>query len=72
MAYAITQQTHEIGIRLALGRNRGMFCSLFCDEECVWRSGRHVRCGSRIGSYTIDTGLLYDVSATDPFTFSCV
>jgi predicted permease len=73
MAYAITQQTHEIGIRLALGAQPWNVLQL------VLRRGlRLAGVGATIGVAAalaltrLMAGLLYDVSATDPVTFSCV
>jgi putative ABC transport system permease protein len=73
MAYAITQQTHEIGIRVALGAQPRNVLQL------VLRRGvRLAGVGATFGvaaalAFTrLMAGLLYDVSATDPLTFSCV
>jgi putative ABC transport system permease protein len=73
MAYATTQQTHEIGIRLALGAQPGNVLYL------VLRRGvRLAGVGATFGVAAalaltrLMAGLLYDVSATDPVTFSFV
>jgi putative ABC transport system permease protein len=73
MAYATTQQTHEIGIRLALGAQPSNVLYL------VLRRGvRLAGVGAAFGVAAalaltrLMAGLLYDVSATDPVTFSCV
>jgi putative ABC transport system permease protein len=73
MAYATTQQTHEIGIRLALGAQPGNVLYL------VLRRGvRLAGVGATFGVAAalaltrLMVGLLYDVSATDPVTFSFV
>ena len=71
MAYAVSQRTREIGVRIALGANRG---------DVVWMIVRH---GMLLAGIGIAAGLagaaagtrlmkdlLFGVTATDPFTFA--
>lgn len=73
MSYAVTQRTHEIGIRMALGAQSKDVLKL------VVRNGLMLTvCGVAIGLAAslalsqILTSLLYGVSATDPSTFAAI
>ena len=73
MAYSVTQRTHEIGIRVALGAQPSDVIRLV-----VGRGMALVLAGVAIGLagalvFTrVMTSLLYGVSATDPITFALV
>ena len=73
LAYAVAQQTHEIGIRMALGAQRGHVLRLI-----LKRGVRLAILGVIIGAFAAVfltrwmASLLYGVSATDPATFLAV
>jgi putative ABC transport system permease protein len=73
VSYTVAQRTREIGVRMALGAQRGDVLALI------------LRRGLRLSLYGIALGLagafvatrllgemLYGLSATDPVTFACV
>src|SRR5262249_40167854 len=73
MAYSVTERTHEIGIRIALGAQTGDVVKL------VLRQGLTLTCcGIALGTLAamgltrLLKNLLFDISATDPLTFGCV
>jgi putative ABC transport system permease protein len=73
MAYAITQQTHEIGIRLALGAQpRNVLQLVLRRGVRLAGVGATFGVAAALALTRLMAGLLYDVSATDPATFSCV
>ena len=73
MAYAITQQTHEIGIRLALGAQpRNVLQLVLRRGVRLAGVGATFGVAAALALTRLMAGLLYDVSATDPVTFSCV
>ena len=73
MAYTVTQRTHEIGIRIALGAAQADVLQLI-----VWQGMRLTLVGVAIGlvgSFVITRlmkSLLYGVSAADPLTYGGV
>jgi len=70
MSYGVSERTHEMGIRMALGARandvlrlvilRGMFLALI---------GVVIGAGLALASTRVVKSYLYDVSATDPLTF---
>ena len=83
MAYAVTQRTHEIGIRMALGAARGQIVRLVAGRGLLLVASGVVL--GLLGSFWLtrlmptfrvdfdpSSSLLYGVSATDPATFAAV
>jgi putative ABC transport system permease protein len=73
MAYTVALQTHEIGVRIALGAQRGNVLTMV-----LWKGLRLISIGMLIGVLA-SLGLtrflasqIQGVSATDPFTFFAV
>ncbi|MGH9843194.1 MAG: ADOP family duplicated permease, partial [Blastocatellia bacterium] len=73
LAYAVTQRTHEVGIRMALGAEGRDVARLFLKQGMAL-----VVCGVMIGLLgafgltRVMAGLLFGVKATDPLTFTGV
>jgi putative ABC transport system permease protein len=70
LAYAVSQRTQEIGVRMALGASRQDVFTLIVSQGARL-AGAGILCGV-IGAAAITrivTSLLYNVSATDPFSF---
>ena len=68
MSYAVTQRTREIGIRMALGAQRGDVLRLVFKQGLRLSSigiviGLRLHCVTRVME-----SLLYEVSPTDPAT----
>jgi putative ABC transport system permease protein len=73
ISYSVSQRTHEIGIRMALGaQSREVL------HQVLWEGMRLVLAGLAIGIIAalaltrVLTSLLFEVRATDPATFSVV
>ena len=73
LAYSVSQRTHEIGIRMALGAERARVLCLILGE-----GARLALIGSAAGTVAafflmrLMSSLLYGVSAADPLTFAVV
>jgi putative ABC transport system permease protein len=70
MSYAVSQRTQEIGVRIAIGARRASVIGLVLRGGMTWAAAG-IALGL-LGAWSMSrafTSLLFDVSATDPFTF---
>jgi len=73
ISYAVTQRTHEIGIRMALGAHRGHVLSLLLGRGMsLVAAGIIIGLGGAWALTRVMASLLFGVSATDPLTFAGV
>ena len=70
IAYSVSQRTREIGIRMALGAQRGAVVGAFV-RQGIWLTVVRIAIGLVIASATMRfmSAILYGVSADDPFTY---
>jgi macrolide transport system ATP-binding/permease protein len=73
IAYSVTQRTREIGVRMALGAQRGSVYQLVM-QEAGWLAGVGIGTGilGSIGAATMMRGLLFGVQAWDAATLIAV
>jgi putative ABC transport system permease protein len=73
VSYTVTQATHDIGIRMALGANRGAVLSaVLRDAMRMAGAGIAVGAVAAFGVTRVMKELLFGVSAADPLTFGAV
>jgi predicted permease len=73
IAYSVSQRTHELGIRIALGAQRGDVLRLVLFQGIVLTAiGIGIGVGSAFGLTQFLSALLYGVKPNDPLTFAIV
>jgi predicted permease len=73
LAYAVAQQSHEIGIRMALGAQRRDVMRLVLDRGArLALTGTAIGLLASFGLTRLMSSLLYGISASDPLTFAAV
>jgi putative ABC transport system permease protein len=70
MAYAVTQRTHEIGIRMALGaRTRDVMSMILRQGMLLALIGLAIGLAASLALTRVMSSLVYGVSTTDPLVF---
>jgi ABC-type antimicrobial peptide transport system permease subunit len=70
IAYTVSQRTREIGIRMALGAQRGELTSMFV-RQGLWLTAIGAACGLVVAFVTMRlmSSILFNVSPVDPLTY---
>jgi len=73
LAYLVSQRTHEIGIRLAIGADRSQVLAMILKQGLTLAAaGIAVGLAAALGLTRLMASLLYQVRAADPLTFVAV
>jgi putative ABC transport system permease protein len=73
MAYSVAERTREIGMRMALGARRGQVAAMVVREALpIALAGIAAGLAATWALTRLMAALLYDVTATDPETFTAV
>jgi predicted permease len=73
MSYSVAQRTHEIGVRLALGANRGDVLRLIVGQGMkLTVVGTVIGLAGALALTRLIRGLLFEINTTDPLTFGLV
>src|SRR5262249_11315765 len=73
MSYATAQRTHEIGVRMALGaQHRDIMAMVLREGMALAVMGVGIGLGVALVITRVLSSLLYEIKATDPFTFAGV
>jgi ABC-type antimicrobial peptide transport system permease subunit len=73
LSYSVTQRTQEIGIRMALGAgSKDVLWMVLADGMRLAAAGIAIGLGASFALTRLMKALLYEVSATDPLTYTGV
>lgn len=73
ISHAVTERTHEIGVRMALGAGAADVFKLVVGQGLILTlAGVAIGVGASFAVTRVMTGLLYEVAATDAMTFAAV
>ncbi len=73
VSYNVSRRTHEVGIRMALGARRAHVVGMIVGRATVHTLiGLMVGLAAAVALTRFISSLLYEVSATDPFTYAAI